>query len=190
MNKFFISICITTMLLLFSDSFYYTAKAEESTVKIPISFSYSSVYWWRGVELNGDGVGVLWPGIGIEFMGLSITYTSGISEDWITKETTAEEDAEKVKTEMDYGASFSTDRGMLSLGFGVMFVQYPYYDKVDKEATDPSFWEGSAFLRVNTILTPTLDITMTTMKRSMKEAMVKRCQWMKTIISKYLFHKI
>jgi hypothetical protein len=130
----------------------------EKLVSIPVSFTYSSVYWWRGVQINGDGVGVLWPGIALEIGTFSLSYGVGISEDWISKESSAEEDEAKAKTEMDYGLSFSSETEILAFGIGIMYVQYPYYDEANPDATEPSYWEGSAMIGVKTVLSPALHV--------------------------------
>jgi len=130
----------------------------EKLVSIPVSFTYSSVYWWRGVQINDDGVGVLWPGISLEIGAFSLSYAAGISEDWISKESSAEEDEAKAKTEMDYGLSFSSETEILAFGIGIMYVQYPYYDETDHDATEPSYWEGSAMIGVKTVLSPALHV--------------------------------
>lgn len=131
--------------------------ADEKNIKVPISFTYSSTYWWRGIQINGKGVGFLIPGIALEFGDFSISYAAFISEDWISRESSAEEDAEKVKTEMDYGIFFSRDLEVITLSIGVLYAHYPYYDEVNPDATDPSFWEGSLAVGLNTVLSPTIE---------------------------------
>ena len=130
--------------------------AEENSVFVPFSLSYSSVYWWRGTELDGDGVGVFWPGIGIDAGDFSIGIAAGISEDWMTVESEDAEKLEKEKTELDYGISFSKEIGIVSLGAGAMFVHYPFFDETDEtgEAVDPSFVEASFSVGLGAMFSP------------------------------------
>jgi len=153
MKKVFLLWC---MLIMVTVTTVYTrhASAEESSVTVPVSLSYSSTYWWRGVELNGKGVGVIWPGAGLSVGDLSFNVAAGISQDWIVQEDSASKDYAKSITEMDYGVSYSLELGPAAIGLGVTYVQYPYYDEVNKEATDPSFVEGAVSLGLKTILNP------------------------------------
>jgi len=130
------------------------ATDEGTSITVPVSLSYSSVYWWRGIELNGRGVGVIWPGTGLNIGNFSLTLASGISEDWISQEEKVPKDTAKSLTEMDYGASYLLETGIVALSVGAMYVQYPYYDEVNKDATDPSFAEGSLSLGLKTLLSP------------------------------------
>ncbi|HOM09453.1 MAG TPA: hypothetical protein PLV81_04815, partial [Spirochaetota bacterium] len=43
--------------------FFVTGKSysEGKNLYFPIGLTYNSTYWWRGVEINGKGAGVLWP---------------------------------------------------------------------------------------------------------------------------------
>ncbi len=131
--------------------------ADEKNIKVPISFTYSSTYWWRGIQANGEGVGVLSPGIALEFGDFSISYAAFISENWISKESSFDEDKAKAKTEMDYGISFSKDLEAIIISVGVLYAHYPYYDEVESDATDPSFWEGSLAIGLNTVLSPAIE---------------------------------
>ncbi|MFH0974226.1 MAG: hypothetical protein V1874_00415, partial [Spirochaetota bacterium] len=74
---------LSAMIMLGTAVMAKTAHAEDSKISVPVSFSYNSVYWWRGVELNGNGVGVLWPGIGLNYGDLALSAAAGISEAWI-----------------------------------------------------------------------------------------------------------
>jgi hypothetical protein len=158
MNKILNKLLITAVLfVIIAEGKLYSPYAAERFIKVPVSFSYSSTYWWRGMQINGRGVGVLWPGIAIQLDDFSISYAAGISEDWISRESSAEEDAEKVKTEMDYGISFSRNLEAITLNIGVLYVHYPYFNEVDPDATNPSFWEGSLSIGLNTVLSPTIE---------------------------------
>jgi hypothetical protein len=129
-------------------------SAADSTVTVPVSLSYSSIYWWRGVELNGKGVGVIWPGAGLSIGDLSFNFAAGISEDWIVQEDSASKDYAKSISEVDYGISYSLAAGPVAIGFGGTYIQYPFYDEVNKDATNPSFIEGAISLGLKTILNP------------------------------------
>ncbi len=157
-NKILKSVLITVVLfMLIAEGKSYSLHADEKFIKVPISFSYSSSYWWRGMQINGKGVGVLLPGVAIQIGDFSISYAAAISEDWISRESSAEEDAEKAKTEMDYGLSFSKDLEPITISVGVLYAHYPYYDEVESDATDPSFWEGSLAIGLNSILSPAIE---------------------------------
>ena len=132
-----------------------TAKnvnAEDAKISVPVSFSYSSAYWWRGVVLPGNGY--LWPGAGLTYGALSLTAAAGISENWIGAENTADENTAKALTELDLGAAYTIDSKMVTIGLGVMYVGYPYYDASDKDATEASFIESNVTLTVKTFLSP------------------------------------
>jgi len=137
------------------------AKAEGSFLKVPVGVSYSSIYWWRGVELNGKGVGVMWPSVGLQFgeTGLSLLVTAGLNTDYFVVDKSGDKDTAKVYHEFDYGIAYSKDLGeMLSLGIGAMYVHYPFYDEVNSSATNPSFFEGSLSLGLKTVLSPKVDV--------------------------------
>ena len=54
--KILIVIFIISMIIsipITGDSLY-----ADSAIKVPVSLTYSSTYWWRGVEILGKGVGV------------------------------------------------------------------------------------------------------------------------------------
>jgi hypothetical protein len=158
MKKIIQQMFIATVLIALTTAATLSAlHAGEKNIKVPISFSYSSTYWWRGLQINGKGVGVLWSGIAVELGDFSISYAAGISENWISSESSVEEDAEKVKTEMDYGITFSKETEKISLSLGILYAHYPYHDEVDPDAADPSFWEGSLAIGLNTVLSPTIE---------------------------------
>ncbi len=130
------------------------AHAEDAKLSVPVSFSYSSIYWWRGYELNGPGVGVLWPGVGLTYGDLSLTFTTGIAETWITAEDSASEKSAKALTEIDLGLAYTINKDKFSLTLGLMYVGYPYYDAANPDAVEASFIEGSAVLTLKTLLSP------------------------------------
>jgi hypothetical protein len=155
---------IFAALLLFSLGITVPADlSAESAIRVPLSMSYNSTYWWRGVELNGKGVGVLWLGAGLELAGTGLTFNvySAVPEDYLvqsdtsTPERQANRDYQKSITEFDYGFSYERAIGdMLTVGASLYYVHYPFYDELDPAALDTSFIEGSIFIGVKTILNP------------------------------------
>ncbi len=142
-------------------SFHGSAKAEETSfIKAPVSVNYASTYWWRGVELNGKGVGVLWPSAGLAFgdTGLSLSVAAGINTDSIAVNEPGDRKSAKTFHETDYGVAWSTTiADLVTIGAGAMFINYYYHDAADPNAVDPSFYEGSLSLAVNTVLTPKIE---------------------------------
>ncbi len=157
MKKLFNLLCSTFILVVLLGFSQSKAYSEEKLVSVPLSFSYSSVYWWRGMELN-DGSGVFWPGVVADIGPLSLSVAAGVSENWIKMEDSASKNTAKSYTETDYGISYSMDIEMISFGAGIMFVHYPFYDEVDSKATDPSFIETSLSIGIKTFLSPKIDL--------------------------------
>ncbi len=152
--KRILGVAFLTLIMITGSGLVKNSSAEEAKLTVPVSFSYSSVYWWRGYELNGPGVGVLWPGAGITYGDLSLTAAAGIAETWITAESSASEKSAKALTEIDLGAAYTINKDKFTLALGVMYVGYPYYDKADPTAVEASFIEGSAVLTLKTLLSP------------------------------------
>lgn len=153
-------IYLITAAFLFTSGGLFTRAvyAEEgSSVSIPIGYTYSSTYWWRGAEFFGDGVGVHWGSIGLDYMGFSLLFAAGLNEDHLVKEERADKDAAKTLHELDYVVSYTLETDMLALGLGVIYFQYPYYDEVDSTAVDPSFWEGYVTFGLKTVLNPKVE---------------------------------
>ncbi len=161
---------IALMLLLFAlaaiTAFSSHAHAE-GFLKVPVSVSYSSTYWWRGTEFYGKNIGLIWTSAGLELgdTGLSLSVASGLSQDYLTQtdDSTAEyEENRKIQksfSEFDYGVSYSTEIAeMLSLGAGLLYIHYPFFDEADSAALDQSFWELSLSLGLKTVLSPTLEL--------------------------------
>ena len=167
MKKIMLSLLAGAAALTFSFSAATTAHAAgESFLKVPVSLSYSSAYWWRGVELNGKDVGVVWGSAGLELgdTGIALSAAAGLSEDYLlqTDDSTdaykTNKKSQKALTEYDYGISYSAEfADLVSLGLGVMYVHYAYYDEADSTAVNPSFWEGSLSLGLKTVLNPTVN---------------------------------
>ncbi len=139
------------------------AVAEESSaIRVPLSLSYSSSYWWRGVELNGKDIGVMWANAGVELgnTGVAIFVAAGLSEDYLLSDNSGYENyrrGQKSLSEFDYGASYSvTIAEKVAIGAGVAYIHYPFYDALLEDATDPSFIEGSLSIGLKTVLNPTL----------------------------------
>ncbi len=184
------SLCCTALIVLALGLFSIqgpavpaAAEEEKSFLSVPLSLSYASTYWWRGVELNGKGVGVLWPSAGVNFgnTGLSILAAAGLNADYFTAEkqpktpmatsgTAADYLAyvsrdrrlgfknSQTYHEFDYGMYFSRDIGeMATIGLGAMYAHYPFYDRADHRLKDPSYIEGSFFMALKTMLSPRID---------------------------------
>lgn len=136
------------------------AAAEGSFLSVPVSLTYTSTYWWRGVELNGKGSGVIWPtvGLGLGQTGLSVSLAAGINTDYFAAEKEADRDSAQKYHEIDYGISYAKDIGnIISLGLGAMFVHYPWYDADNSITNNNSFVEGSVSLTLKTVLSPKID---------------------------------
>jgi hypothetical protein len=140
------------------------AAAEDSFIRVPLGLSYSSSYWWRGIELNGKDVGVAWANAGLELgsTGITLFAAAGLSEDYLLYDNTGFEDyrqGQKSLSEFDYGVSYSvTVAEKVSIGLGAAYIHYPYYDALVKDATDPSFAEGSLSVGLKVPLNPTLSV--------------------------------
>ena len=152
--KKFNFLCLTILVLIVLCVNGRKAYAEEKSITMPVSFSYSSTYWWRGYELFGKNVGVLWPGVGFNYGDLAMTFAAGIAETWITEETSALEKSAKSLTELDLGAAYTINKDKFSLALGLMYIGYPYYDALNASAVEASFIEGSAIFTLKTILSP------------------------------------
>lgn len=160
-------VIISGLLFVISLFSVYTPKkavAEESKLSIPVLVMYSSLYWWRGVELNNtespsDSVGIVWSGFAIKYAGFSILCAGGFSEDlWRRRNTEDLEDPEvedeteedaignnqddssrdtaKTKTEVDYGISYKLEIKPVKIAASVLYVQYPYFDEMDNSHLD------------------------------------------------------
>ncbi|MBP7583664.1 MAG: hypothetical protein KBA61_06500 [Spirochaetes bacterium] len=159
---------LLVMAALTAASFILPAPATaESAISIPLSVSYNSTYWWRGVELNGKGVGVLWLGAGLEIAGTGLTFYvySAISEDYLiqsdvsTPDRQANRDFQKSITEFDYGASWEkTFNETITVGASFYYVHYPFYDEAGPGAPDPTFLEASVFVGYKTVLNPKITL--------------------------------
>lgn len=143
-----------------------TSAYAASFVKVPVSVSYASTYWWRGTEFFGKGVGVLWTSAGVELgeTGFAFSAAAGISRDYLTQTDDSTTDYEcynktqKSLSEFDYGIAYAREIGILSLEAGIMYISYPFYDEAVSTAFNPSFWEVSLSLGLKTFLSPTLDL--------------------------------
>jgi len=154
--------CLAALALLSAGIAPGKAIAEEggSFLKVPVGLSYASTYWWRGVELNGKGSGVLWPSAGLVLgdTGISLLVAAGLNADYLLADRSGDHKYIRPTHEIDYGASFAKDLGdIASFGVGILYAQYPYYDDYDSTALNPAFLEGSLGLGLKTILNPRLD---------------------------------
>jgi hypothetical protein len=142
-------------------AFAQEEKKDSSFIKVPVGLQYASTYWWRGIELNGKGVGVLWPSAGLILgdTGLSFLVAAGLNADYFAAGN--KDDLKYASTfhEFDYGASYATEiGGMLAVNAGLTFIHYALYDRYDSSAVDPSFLELTAGVGVKVLLNPRLDI--------------------------------
>ena len=142
---------LTCLLLLISAMTFWGSKAKAAEVKVSGSALYSSSYFWRGAVIDA-GNGVFWPGASVDVGDLSFSAAAGIDAMWISGENSDVKDNSKSLTEVDLGASYGLAAGPLSIGLGVMYIGYPFYDEVDSNADDPSFIEGSLSLSYDIIL--------------------------------------
>ncbi len=154
--------CLAALALLAAGIAPGKARAEEggSFFKIPVGLSYASTYWWRGVEVNGKGSGVLWPSVGLALgdTGLSLLVTAGLDMDYFSADTSRDRRAIRPYHEVDYCASFAKNLGAIaSFNVGALYAQYPFYDDNDSSATNPAFIEGSLGLGLKTVLNPRID---------------------------------
>ncbi|MCX7679268.1 MAG: hypothetical protein N2316_08600 [Spirochaetes bacterium] len=159
---FFVTISLVTIMLIFVS----TSTLSYANFNIPLSLSYASTYWWRGVELNGRSIGMLWLGAGLELgnSGFSANVYSGISQDYLSQ--TDDENSysefkkvQKAKTEIDYGINFERAVSeIFTIGAGLYFINYPYYEEDPSLSADPSFIEASLSLGAKTILNPKLSL--------------------------------
>lgn len=151
----------TLILCLFSVTclFIVTSKSysDEKNVYIPVGITYNSIYWWRGIELNGKGAGVLWPKVGLEFSGVTAYVTVGINQDYMM--ATEEGDRKLTKTyhEFDYGIEYAYSKDSFSSTIGVKYTHYPFYDSAGA-TVDPSFFEGYVIASYTSYFVPTLEV--------------------------------
>jgi hypothetical protein len=136
-------------------------------ITIPLSVSYNSTYWWRGVELNGRNVGVLWLGVGAELgdTGLALQFFSALSQDYLVQSDDSSvayknyHDTQKSLTEFDYGVSYAKEiEGLVNIEAALYYIQYAFYDEVNSSAVNPSFIEASLALEMTTILSPKISL--------------------------------
>ncbi len=136
-------------------------------MRFPVSLSYASTYWWRGIELNGRSVGVMWLGAGIEFgnSGFSANFNSAVSQDYLIQNDESKtgydeyKNMQKAKSEFDYGLSYSkTIAEIFTIETSMYYVQYPFYEDDATITSDPSFIEASLAFGIKTILNPKLTV--------------------------------
>lgn len=166
MKKFFFSVTLCFFSIALNFSSISQVRAENS-ISIPLSINYASTYWWRGIELNGRSVGVLWLGAGIELgnTGFSLNVNSGLSQDYLCQgdegQSSYEEyhNAQKAKSEFDYGLSYDrTIAEIFSFTASLYYINYPFYDSDSSLTADPSFIEASLALGIKTLLSPKLTV--------------------------------
>lgn len=154
--------CLAALALLSAGIAPGKAIAEEggSFLKVPVGLSYASTYWWRGIELNGKGSGVLWPSAGLVLgdTGISLLVAAGLNADYLLADRSGDHKYIRPTHEIDYGASFAKDLGdIASFSLGILYAQYPFYDDNDPDALNPAFLEGSIGIGLKSVLNPRLD---------------------------------
>ncbi|HPP51015.1 MAG TPA: hypothetical protein PLO73_13680 [Spirochaetota bacterium] len=139
--------------------FFVTGKSysEGKNLYFPIGLTYNSTYWWRGVEINGKGAGVLWPKIGAEFSGVTLYVTAGLNKDYGTATESADIKAAKTYHEFDYGIEYARGAGAISSTIGVKYTHYPFYDAAGA-TVDPSFIEAYAIVSASYFVIPVLEL--------------------------------
>lgn len=139
----------------------------QNAIAVPLSLSYASTYWWRGVELNGRSVGVMWLGAGLEIgnTGLTLNFYSALSQDYLIQTDESQpayegyKNTQKAKSEFDYGLSYEkTIAEIFTIGAGLYYVHYPFYNDDATLTANPSFIEASLSLGIKTILNPKLTV--------------------------------
>ncbi|MEW6526130.1 MAG: hypothetical protein AB1444_05610 [Spirochaetota bacterium] len=154
---------IKRMFLLFmfgvTSIFFVTDKSysEEKNFYIPVGLTYDSIYWWRGIELNGKGAGVLWPKIGIEVSGITAYVTAGINQDYIMATEKGDRQLAKSYHEFDYGIEYAYNKDSLSSTVGIKYTHYPFYDS-SGATVDPSFIEGYIIASYTAFIVPTIEV--------------------------------
>ncbi len=136
------------------------AEEEGAFIKVPVGLGYASTYWWRGVEINGKGAGVLWPSAGLVFgnTGISLLVAAGLNADYLSADGSGDHKKIRPSHEVDYGASFAKDLcDIAAFSLGILYAQYPFYDDFNSAAVNPAFLEGSLGLGLKTILNPRVD---------------------------------
>jgi len=131
--------------------------SEEKNFYIPVGLTYDSIYWWRGIELNGKGAGVLWPKIGIEVSGITAYVTAGINQDYIMATEKGDRQLAKSYHEFDYGIEYAYTKDSLSSTVGVKYTHYPFYDSAGA-TVDPSFIEGYVIASYAAFIVPTIEV--------------------------------
>ena len=151
---FFIIVAIVTGHL---SLLYNKAYAQEKAFSVPLGVTYNSIYWWRGIELNGKGVGVLWPKVGIEVTGITAYVTAGINQDYIMATESGDRKLAKSYHEFDYGIEYAYSNNSLSSTIGLKYTHYPFYDSAGA-TVDPSFIEAYVIASYAAYFMPTIEV--------------------------------
>lgn len=138
-------------------SLVYNKGYAQEKVLFPVGLTYNSIYWWRGIELNGKGVGVLWPKVGIEVSGLTAYVAAGINEDYLMATETGDRKLSKTYHEFDYGVEYALTLDSLSSTVGVKYTHYPFYDSAGA-TVDPSFIEAYIIASYTASITPGIEL--------------------------------
>jgi hypothetical protein len=138
-----------------------SAPVEKPFLTFPVSITYYSVYWWRGVELNGKGAGLIWPQLGVNLgeSGISAFVAGGANTDYFVASDSADRKYAKTFHEFDAAVAYSGEiAGKVTLGLGMTYVKYFYYDAYDPAVKDPSFIEGALSVGLKVPLNPKIDL--------------------------------
>lgn len=148
----FFMFCVTSF-------FFVTGKSysEGKNLYFPIGLTYNSTYWWRGIELNGKGAGVLWPKVGIEIRGITAYVTAGINQDYMMASEKGDRQLAKSYHECDYGIEYAYSKDSLNSTAGIKYTQYPFYDS-SGATVDPSFIEAYVIASYTAFLVPTIEV--------------------------------
>ncbi|MCX8124545.1 MAG: hypothetical protein N3F66_10335 [Spirochaetes bacterium] len=145
-------VCITSLVIVTGNSY-----SEQKKVYFPVAFTYNSIYWWRGIELNGKGAGVLWPKVGLEISGVTAYVTAGINQDYIMANEKGDTKLAKTYHEFDYGIEYAYTKDALSSTVGIKYTHYPFYDSAGA-TVDPSFIEAYLIASYSLYFVPTLEV--------------------------------
>lgn len=166
MKKFFFAVTFpfVAIALIFPSA---SRLHAQNAITFPLSLSYASTYWWRGIELNGRSVGVMWLGAGMEIgnTGLTVNFYSALSQDYLIQSDESQiayEDyrkTQKSKSEFDYGLSYSrTIADIFTIETSLYYVHFPFFEDDTALTADPSFIEASLSFAIKTILNPKLTV--------------------------------
>ncbi|HOE20163.1 MAG TPA: hypothetical protein PKJ69_04280 [Spirochaetota bacterium] len=157
MNQFFKTILRIIIGIICCCIVTNNSYSAEKLLSFPVGITYDSIYWWRGVELNGKGAGVIWPKVGCEVSGVQAYITIGINQDYFMTTEEGDNDLAKTYHEFDYGIEYSFTQNTFSSTIGIKYCQYPFYDSADA-TVDPSFFEAYGIVSFSYVIIPVLEL--------------------------------